>query len=142
MFRVASYELRVASERKGDAAPSLVVSAAVQLAETTLQLGRWISGMPRRRRRHRVMCGATVRGSLLDSSDTSHRRGCRGAGAARATSECDLAGGRIAGFLEVQVLGRQRHRLPVEAAFEEQGTAGVGRALEAASEFLFETLDF
>ena len=43
----------------------------------------------------------------------------------------DLAGGGVLGLDEVHVLGREAHRLPVEAAFEQQRAAGVGGALEA-----------
>ena len=39
--------------------------------------------------------------------------------------------GDVLGLDEVHVLGRQAHGLPVEAAFEQEGPAGVGGALEA-----------
>ena len=48
-----------------------------------------------------------------------------------ADRERDLAGGDVLGLDEVHVLGRERHRLPVEAAFEQQRPAGAGGALEA-----------
>ena len=49
-----------------------------------------------------------------------------------AEGERDLARRRVLGLDEIHVLGRQRHRLPVEPAFEQQRPAGIGRALVAA----------
>ena len=53
----------------------------------------------------------------------------------------DLAGGGVFGVDEVEFGGRQRERLPVETAFEEERASGVFRALEALLEFGFEALE-
>jgi hypothetical protein len=46
----------------------------------------------------------------------------------------------VLGFHEVEVFGGHRHGFPVEAAFEQEGSAGVAGALEAGFEFALETL--
>jgi hypothetical protein len=53
----------------------------------------------------------------------------------------DLAGGGVLGLHEVHVLRRQAHGLPVEAAFEQQRTAGVGGALETLLELGLEAVE-
>ena len=47
----------------------------------------------------------------------------------------------VAGLDEVHVLRRERHRLPVEPAFEQERPAGVGRTLEASLQLRLEALD-
>jgi len=58
-----------------------------------------------------------------------------------AEGEGDLAGGDMFRLDEVHVLGGKAHRLPVEAAFEQQGAAGVGGALEALLQLGLEAVE-
>jgi hypothetical protein len=57
-----------------------------------------------------------------------------------AEREGDLAGGGVLGLDEVHVLRRERHRLPVEPALQQQRAAGVAGALEALLQLALEAL--
>ena len=58
-----------------------------------------------------------------------------------AEGERDLARGGVLGLHEVHVLGRERHRLPVEPAFQHQRPPGIGGALVFALELALETIE-
>jgi hypothetical protein len=74
-----------------------------------------------------------VRIGVVAGDAEQHRRHAQG--------QRDLARRGVLGLQEIHVLGRQRHRLPIEPAFEEKRPPGVARPLVLVLQFALEPLE-